>query len=333
MIVYLNPETGVEFADVAPKQDVEILVQGVIYNHRMVIDAYAPGRNIETAIINIYTKHGFRHAMFMLDGEFAVILYDRTQNKVYAARDPYGVCFLYVVPPIMGSSTWVITDKKTLVKPLTIGTYSSFIMFDNTWQVSESEVRYHTIPLYSTKVVKAPVSLSALSFHYLQYLKYAVQKRIQPNKMYYINYDDSKDQLCFLLAWVVVQLYPALDFSIFVNDYNNVSAQWHDVFGERIRMYSMNHDISVEISPEDILMANYSEESESELLYEVRKRLELYNGLPHKSIHTKCIRPFMDTSLIDFYLTEVPPGLRMSGALFRDVQSIITYLPELLTRV
>lgn len=340
MIVYLNTETSVEYVDATPKtvKNIDVLVQGVIYNYRTVIDAYAAGGNIETAIVNMYTKHGFRHVMFMLEGEFSVVLYDRVQNEVYVARDPYGICFLYLIPPILGSTTWIITDKNTMVKPLTIGTYSSLSTNEDggVWRLMESEERYHSIPLYSNRVSKPKMSLTTLSFHYFQYLKHAIQKRILPNKSYYINYDASKDILCFMLAWIVFQLYPSLDFSIYVNDYSELSAQWHEVFGERIRMYSLNYDNgsnTVEISPEDVLIVNSTVEDESELFFELRKRLELYNGLPHKVGPIKCIRPFMDAALIDFYLTEVPTEMRMSNALFLGDQSIISFLPQLFTRV
>jgi lysozyme family protein len=339
MIVYLNTDSGIEYADATPKKvkHVDILVQGAIYNHRTVIDAYAGGGNIETAIVNMYMKHGFRYAMFMLDGEFTVVLYDRTSNEVYASRDPYGLCFLSVIPPIIGSSTWAITDKNTMVKPMMIGTYSMLCLDEHSgvWKLVNAEERYHSIPLYSRKIVKTPLSLTALSFHYFQYLKHAIQKRIVPNKTYYLNYDASRDMQCFMISWIMFQLYPSMNFSIYVNDYNEVSSQWHEVFGEKIRMYSLNYDsnTTVEISAEDILIANQVGEDESGLLYEIRKRIELYNGLPHRVGHINSIRPFMDAALIDFYLKEVPTEMRMSNALFREDDSMLALLPYMLCRV
>jgi len=338
MIVYLNPESGVEYVDAPPKvvKDFDILIQGTIYNHRTVIDAYAGGGNIETAITNMYTKHGFRYAMSILDGEFSIVLYDRTANKVYVARDPYGICFLYVIPPILGSKTWIITDKNMMVNPLTIGTYSSLTANVDGWILEDNEARYHTIPLYSNRLAKKRMPLTTLSFHYLQYLKHAIQKRIVLTNAYYINYDASRDMQCFMLAWIVYQLYPSLNFSIFVNDYSEVSSKWHEVFGERVRMYSLNYDSknTVEISPEEILTGNSAVEDETELVYEIRKRIELYKGLPPGKVgHTKCIRPFMDASLIDFYLAEVPTEMRMSNALFQDNNSMLVLLPYMLCRV
>ena len=339
MIVYLNTESGVEYVDATPKQvkSIDILVQGAIYNHRTVIDAYAAGGNIETAIVNMYLKHGFRYAMFMLDGEFSIVLYDRIQNKVYASRDPYGLCFLSVIPPIVGSSTWAITDKNTMVKPIMIGTYSMLSLNEDSgvWTLVNTDERYHSIPLWSKKIAKTPLSLTALSFHYFQYLKHAIQKRMVPNKSYYLNYDASRDTQCFMISWIVFQLYPSTNFSIYVNDYNDVSSKWHEVFGEQIRMYSLQYDSNstIEISSEDILISNPSVEDESELLYEMRKRIELYNGLPHKVGHINCIRPFMDASLIDFYLTEVPTEMRMSNTLFRDDNSMLVLLPYMLCSV
>ncbi len=46
-------------------------------------------------IIHLYLKYGIEQTLVMLDGEFAFVLYDRNQNKIFAARDPYGVRPLY----------------------------------------------------------------------------------------------------------------------------------------------------------------------------------------------------------------------------------------------
>ena len=46
-------------------------------------------------IIYLYRKYGIEHTLKMLDGVFAFILYDGLENKIFVARDPYGVRPLY----------------------------------------------------------------------------------------------------------------------------------------------------------------------------------------------------------------------------------------------
>ena len=42
-------------------------------------------------IIHLYKKFGIEYTLNMLDGVFAFILLDKTANKIFVARDPYGI--------------------------------------------------------------------------------------------------------------------------------------------------------------------------------------------------------------------------------------------------
>ena len=46
-------------------------------------------------ILHLYQKYGIEYTLSMLDGVFALILYDKNINKLIIARDPYGVRPLY----------------------------------------------------------------------------------------------------------------------------------------------------------------------------------------------------------------------------------------------
>jgi asparagine synthase (glutamine-hydrolysing) len=48
-------------------------------------------------IIHLYIRYGFEHMLRMLDGVFAIILYDSNIDKMFIARDYYGVRPLYYV--------------------------------------------------------------------------------------------------------------------------------------------------------------------------------------------------------------------------------------------
>jgi asparagine synthase (glutamine-hydrolysing) len=92
-------------------------------------------------IIHLYLKYGIEQTLIMLDGEFAFVLYDRNQNKLYAARDPYGVRPLYNLVNTGSEATCIegfaselkmvepfynLDNKNSYVNQFQPGTYSMF---------------------------------------------------------------------------------------------------------------------------------------------------------------------------------------------------------------
>jgi asparagine synthase (glutamine-hydrolysing) len=85
-------------------QDIVLICNGEIYNYKelyalMEIDTPTTGSDCEV-IIHLYLKYGIEQTLVMLDGVFSFVLYDNRltpdlNNKVYIARDPYGVRPLY----------------------------------------------------------------------------------------------------------------------------------------------------------------------------------------------------------------------------------------------
>jgi asparagine synthase (glutamine-hydrolysing) len=79
---------------------IELICNGEIYNYRNLYKSMnivpETGSDCEV-IIHLYLKYGMEQTLVMLDGEFAFILYDTNQTKLFAARDPYGVRPLYKV--------------------------------------------------------------------------------------------------------------------------------------------------------------------------------------------------------------------------------------------
>jgi asparagine synthase (glutamine-hydrolysing) len=87
-----------------------LICNGEIYNYRILYDIMA-SENLDTAhnmsinktdsdcevIIHLYIKYGFNHMLRMLDGVFAIVLYDSNIDKMFVARDYYGVRPLYYV--------------------------------------------------------------------------------------------------------------------------------------------------------------------------------------------------------------------------------------------
>jgi len=75
-----------------------LICNGEIYNYK---DLYAqlevvPKTHSDCeAIIDMYLKYGIDYTLQNLDGVFAFILFDTKNNKIYVARDPFGVRPMY----------------------------------------------------------------------------------------------------------------------------------------------------------------------------------------------------------------------------------------------
>lgn len=77
---------------------IELICNGEIYNYKHLYKYMnitpETGSDCEV-IIHLYLKYGMEQTLVMLDGEFAFVLYDNRESKLFAARDPYGVRPLY----------------------------------------------------------------------------------------------------------------------------------------------------------------------------------------------------------------------------------------------
>ena len=80
--------------------DVIIVCNGEIYNYKQLYKTLGMEKGTTSSdcevIIHMYLKFGIKQTLIMLDGVFAFILYDKSKNKIYVARDPYGVRPLYI---------------------------------------------------------------------------------------------------------------------------------------------------------------------------------------------------------------------------------------------
>jgi len=85
--------------------DVVLVCNGEIYNYKelyQTMDVKPVTDSDCEVIIHLYLKYGIEQTLTMLDGVFAFILYDKRiidniDNRVYVARDPYGVRPLYML--------------------------------------------------------------------------------------------------------------------------------------------------------------------------------------------------------------------------------------------
>ena len=75
-----------------------LICNGEIYNYKEIYEniKYKPTTNSDCeVIIYLYKLYGIEYTLNLLDGVFAFILFDYDNNKIYIARDPYGVRPLY----------------------------------------------------------------------------------------------------------------------------------------------------------------------------------------------------------------------------------------------
>ncbi len=178
--------------------DIELICNGEIYNYH---DLYktinvepTTGSDCEI-IIHLYRLYGMEHTLTMLDGVFAFVLYDRTLQKLFVARDPYGVRPLYTLhmnvrnnegyTSIEGFASelkmiepfYNLDTRHSYTKQFEPGTYSIFtINEEKHWTAATINQVYH-IPCHTSFPSADLADADALSKRIVYSLKSAVAKR------------------------------------------------------------------------------------------------------------------------------------------------------------
>ena len=149
--------------------NVLLICNGEIYNYHELYKLF-PDDTAKTdsdceIIIHMYKKYGIDYTLNNLDGVFAFCLIDLDKNRMYIARDPYGVRPLYHMQfdyhvKIKGDVTFhAFTsemkqmvpmsnklidsikegDTKPVVQQFTPGTYSMFSLYEGSWKFKKNE--------------------------------------------------------------------------------------------------------------------------------------------------------------------------------------------------
>lgn len=155
-----------------------VICNGEIYNYRELI--YKHNLQLDTnsdcgVIIPLYNKLGFSDMINKLDAEFALVLYDIKKNKIYAARDKYGVRPLFYglsTNQIAFSSEIKALKKMKNVYPLEPHQYIEFDLCDN----SVKFFSYFNYKIYDGISENKDTSLLNL------YLTKAVKKRLHSDR-------------------------------------------------------------------------------------------------------------------------------------------------------
>ncbi len=98
-----------------------LICNGEIYNYKKLYSELniIPKTNSDCeVIIYLYRKFGIENTLQMLDGVFAFMLYDNINNKVYIARDPYGVRPLFTYKLNVKSNIYGFASELKQLYPL-----------------------------------------------------------------------------------------------------------------------------------------------------------------------------------------------------------------------
>lgn len=109
--------------------NIVLICNGEIYNYKKLYDLLPNHVRAKTnsdceIIIHMYKEYGMEQTLQMLDGVFAFVLVDHRftneSNKIYIARDPYGVRPLFIMSEITGSTnnTIAFASEMKSLKPL-----------------------------------------------------------------------------------------------------------------------------------------------------------------------------------------------------------------------
>jgi len=186
--------------------NVTLICNGEIYNYKELYSLMnvTPETDSDCEIIvHLYLKYGMEHTLQMLDGVFAFVLCDNTNvskgginissNKVYVARDPYGVRPLYVLKHKLSSirvvgfaselkciSEFQSIDNGYKIEHFQPGTYSFYELPPRAvayWNCIKENISYHSTGFNSIVVSRVIPCEIGTCMGIKNYFMQAVEKR------------------------------------------------------------------------------------------------------------------------------------------------------------
>ena len=175
-----------------------LMCNGEIYNHKKLyqyLDVIPKSKSDCEVILYLYEKYGIEYTLKLLDGVYAFILVDFNKNKVYAARDLFGVRPLFINKFVQSEDKYFITsyalasEMKSLegfneftnqIKQVTPGSLVTFDIVDNLIDFN-SEKQVNQVQHFCNMQKHSPVHIdykSMLSSVYYS-LEEAVIKRVE----------------------------------------------------------------------------------------------------------------------------------------------------------
>lgn len=165
-----------------------LICNGEIYNYQFIYKQLniKPKTNSDCeSIIHLYKKYGISYTLQNLDGVFSFLLYDSKINKLFIARDPYGVRPLYygIDNNSIGVSSLLkqISGLYTNCINFKAGTYITF-NFNKPIRIENiTREIYHTFSFRNYQVDTQLINNNTLIPYYetiYRYLYEAVKKRV-----------------------------------------------------------------------------------------------------------------------------------------------------------
>ena len=157
-----------------PKDDtLSLICNGEIYNYKILGEKYnfelVTGSDCEIILL-LYKKIGLEKTVKELDGVFMFVLYDSTKNRIYAARDPYGVRPGFIAHDEYKNEFMIASEAKPLVgnmkniKPFhpgswwsseKVGIFNKYHFTENNIDMASNEIDIcHNINTLLTEAVK-----------------------------------------------------------------------------------------------------------------------------------------------------------------------------------
>lgn len=148
-------------------ENIVLICNGEIYNYKNLYEMMnitpTTGSDCEV-IVHLYLKYGIQQTLIMLDGVYAFVLYDRTSQQVYVARDPLGVRPLYFYEGLYKDANNYIfgfaselkcleyfynhSDHVSVMNQFTPGTYSMFTTVKGSFVLTKTNIPYY-MPSFS----------------------------------------------------------------------------------------------------------------------------------------------------------------------------------------
>ena len=181
--------------------DIVLICNGEIYNYKQlykIMDIEPETGSDCEVIIHLFLMYGIEQTLTMLDGVFAFVLFDNrtsedTNNKVYVARDPFGVRPLYYLKNATAKSMYgFASELKCLeffynknsdysIEQFQPGTYSVYNLSSkvlSVWRPIKENIVYFVPSFsYSEKNFECKSMLDDIYKNINYYLSSAVEKR------------------------------------------------------------------------------------------------------------------------------------------------------------
>jgi len=159
-----------------------VICNGEIYNYKELAARWnivlEEGTSDCAVITGLSNKLGITELCRTLDGVFAMVLVDTEKQRMYVARDPYGVRPLYEGTFPTGERMWASEikglSKQCTVKAFPPGTWRSYTLQGTFLE----EFRYHTCPTVKMACFNQPKGREFAKLALREALVSAVQKRL-----------------------------------------------------------------------------------------------------------------------------------------------------------